>query len=191
MTGATGSLAFRGPGIEDSMRGVTTNPSPSQAAGGESWSSRQALSVNLFSNSLIPLTKFPEPFCSLILRKAHNRIMPQSSRQLDPAQPRTACAAKHWSTMPPSLPSPFPVRKIPHPPGSVPYLRLFAPSPHRFVANKPLTDQKKYPTPPFWEICCFSQEACIFSPGRLFLFFASGWSWVSPLHDALLLTYDG
>ena len=113
MTGATGSLAFRGPGIEDSMRGVTTNPSPSQAAGGESWSSRQALSVNLFSNSLIPLTKFPEPFCSLILRKAHNRIMPQSSRQLDPAQPRTACAAKHWSTMPPSLPSPFPVRKIP------------------------------------------------------------------------------
>ena len=157
MTGAPGSLAFRGPGIEDSMQGVTTNPSPSQAAGGESWSSRQALSVNLFSNSLIPLTKFPEPFCSLILRKAHNRIMPQSSCQLDLAQPRTACAAKHWSTMPPSLPSPFPVRKI----------------------------------PPFGEICCFSQKACIFSPGRIFLFFASGWSWVSPRHDALLLTYDG
>ena len=162
MTGATGSLAFRGPGIEDSMRGVTTNPSPSQAAGGESWSSRQALSVNLFSNSLIPLTKFPEPFCSLILRKAHNRIMPQSSRQLDPAQPRTACAAKHWSTMPPSLPSPFPVRKIPHPPPAL--CHIFAFSPHHPIASlqtNHLPIRKKYP-PPFGKFAVFHKKPAYF-----------------------------
>ena len=142
----------------------STNPSPSREAGGESWSCRQALSAKLSSNSLIPLAKIPEPFCSLIPQKAHNRIMPQSSRQLDPASPRTARFAKHWSTMPAIAPQSVPGPENTHPPLPCAISSPFRPITPSLRCKQTTYRSERNTHPPFGKFAVFHKKRAYFRP---------------------------